>query len=129
MATYVTSLHGNAIRAHVGTAHRTACGFMVAAPYVITEQMPPGRVLCARCAALTGAAATEEAARRQSAVTLRDQEIVALLRDGADNFAVARALNIGLRTAVRYINDAQERAEVTTRFQWGYAVGLAEGRT
>lgn len=58
----------------------------------------------------------------------RDAVIVALLRAGMTNDAVARRLHIGLRTAVRWIGDAQTRAGAATRFEWGVAVGRADAR-
>jgi DNA-binding NarL/FixJ family response regulator len=154
--TYVYSTHGGATLAHVGNLHGTACGFVFLRYFRVSEDAPPDRTVCARCIEKAHAAAIRQARvegrlveepemiveRRAREAALRaahraallaarqaeqDAGVVALLKEGLTNVAVARRLRVGLRTAVRQINDAQGRSGAATRFQWGYVVGLAEG--
>jgi hypothetical protein len=134
--TYVTSIHGGAKVTHVGTQHRTVCNYVFHSFFVVTTEVPQGRTLCRRCAQIVGDVPGREGTAdilstyrgrlTEADVAARDAEIVALLKQGCDNIAVARHLGLGLRTAVRRIGEAQERAGATDRFTWGYVVGKQE---
>ncbi|MDQ1712785.1 MAG: hypothetical protein QOE45_2235 [Frankiaceae bacterium] len=152
--TYVYSTDPRARVTHVGNLHGTACGFVFFASFHVSEDAPPARPICKRCIARAHAAALREArlecrlvedpeknarvrrariaARRAALIAARqaqrDALIIAALKEGLANVAVARRLHMGLRTAVRRISTAQRRAGVKTRFQWGYKIGFAEGR-
>lgn len=126
MATYVTSLSGNAKVSHIGTEHRTACGTVFTSAYHVTTE--PSRPVCAACLTRTKEPLPADAVAEPTTQDERDAIVVALLIAGADNMGVARRLHIGLRTAVRWINAAQDRAGAKTRFQWGHKVGRAEER-
>jgi DNA-binding CsgD family transcriptional regulator len=151
MQTYVYSLHGCARLTHVGNMHGTACGYIFTSSFHVSENAPPARPICERCIARCDAnTVVMSVARilrmadrgivvRQRAIDVhaamlaarhaeRDAAIVSLLKEGADNAGVARRLRMGLRTTVRHVNDALRRSGARTRFQWGYKVGLAEGR-
>lgn len=123
METYVTSLNSNAKVSHIGNEHRTACGIVFTSVFHVTTE--PMRPVCALCLARTGTTATGTIVRRSTQAE-RDDAVVALLIAGHDNAGVARRLHIGMRTAVRWINEAQTRADARSRFQWGYKTGRAE---
>lgn len=115
MPNYVTSLRDNARLAHIGSAHSTLCRIVLGPPFRTSDDMPADRTLCPRCA---GVAAVAWGTDDPHTVT-RDAVLVALLKEGHDNGGVARRLNVGLRTAVRWLTDAQRRAGATTRVPVG----------
>lgn len=122
---YVYSLNSRARLAHLGSNLGTRCGYVLMSTFDFAETLPPDRALCSRCARLAGADPVA-AADPGGAVAARDAVIVGLLREGLDNAGVARRLRVGLRTAVRWIGDAQGRAGASNRWTWGYAVGRGE---
>jgi hypothetical protein len=139
-------LRNNATVTHIGNMYGTLCGQVLAGPYEVTPDRPEGRPLCATCGA--GSSRARTAARSEAQITVetvtiheamhkaaraaverdRDNLTVSLLREGLENQGVARQMGVALRTAVRYINDAQRRAGARTRFQWGFRCGFAAGR-
>ena len=118
MQTYVYSLHTRARLAHIGGAGGAMCGLVFVTGFRVSADYPPGRALCARCAATTGHPARRADAAPDTAAL--DAAVIAALLRGHGNPGVARELRVGLRTAVRYVNEAQARAGARTRFQFGY---------
>jgi DNA-binding CsgD family transcriptional regulator len=112
--------------AHIGNAHSTVCGFIFTSAFTVLDAVPVDRSLCRRCAERAEVAATGGSIGRR--LTARDAAIVELLKQGLDNVGVARRLKLGMRTTVRYINDAMRRADARSRFQWGYLLGFEAGR-
>ena len=129
--TYVYSLHGGATVAHIGDAHHTVCGFVPIRAYRVTDMPPPNRRLCAQCVKRSGQAAASAAARADDANARHAERralILALLKDGLDNAAVARRLGMSLSTVVRDISAAMRRERAASRFAWGYTIGFRDGR-
>lgn len=157
MRTYVTSTHASAKVAHIGNAYYTACRYVFTGPFVVTSTPPEGMRECSRCldalglaleeAASLGAAMDEvqkqetlNAARdtwerhvREHDLALRfdsrDRQITLLLVRGFENVEIARELGWSLRSTVRHLTSARERAGARTRFQWGYLLGFEAART
>ncbi|MDQ1711954.1 MAG: hypothetical protein QOE45_1404 [Frankiaceae bacterium] len=153
MQTYVYSLRGGAKVTHVGNLHGTACGFVFFSSFRVTENAPPNRPICTRCVGKAHTAAIrtarregrivdspERIAERRARIAATraardaarqaqlDALIVAALKEGLTNTAIARRARMSMRTTVRRIATAQRRAGARSRFEWGHTVGLAEGR-
>lgn len=130
MATYVTSLHGNAKLTHIGYPI-TACGKSFIAAFETSREVPADRPICELCverATGYGWITADEADYLLGREVVRldvPDTIVALLIAGAADREVARRLGVSMRTVSRYIANAMHEAGARTRFQWGYRVGTA----
>lgn len=119
MRTYVTSLHGRAFKAHIGTDDWTACGAKYRTTVEVTTEIPPGYVLCALCA-------SAHDARALGFTVERRDRVLALLCEGYRDDEVALRLDMGLRTVTRHVAFAQQEWGAATRMQLGYMRGLAD---
>lgn len=139
MPKYVTSLHRNARLAHLGSNRLTACGHVFVGPFEATDDAPADRLVCVRCVdaalaqkTITAAEAAAmmqhraTAARRVPADAVLDAAI-ALFKEGLNDRQVALRLGISLRSLIRRTQQGMRAVDATTRFQWGYRLGAAEG--
>jgi hypothetical protein len=130
MATYVTSLHGNARLVHIGYPI-TACGKSFIGAFRTSDDIPIDRRICPLCVErATGygwITAGEGGYLLDRDVEQTDvpDSIVALLIAGAADREIARRLGVSMRTVSRYVATAMHAAGARTRFQWGYLVGTA----
>jgi transposase len=134
MPRYVTSLDANAKVAHIGHPV-TACGRAFIGPHRTSENMPTDRRICRECVGKAtgyGWITADEADRlldREPAQRPVIVQIVFLFMDGASDREAAHRLGVSERTISRHIAAAMHAAGVRTRFQWGYRIGLATGRS
>jgi len=129
MATYVTSLDGNARLAHIGHPV-TACGVVFIGPHRTSENMPTDRTICRECVAT--ATGYGWITNREADALLRFQPantdlLLPLLIEGRTDREIAVRLGVSMRTLSRRIAEAMQAVGARTRFQWGYLVRLATG--
>jgi len=127
MASYVTSLDGNARLAHIGHPV-TACGVTFVGPHRTSNDMPADRAICSECVSSAlgfGWITADEAdalARHQPEIT---DHLMPMLIEGRSDREIMLRLGVSGRTLSRRIADAMKAARARTRFQWGYIVGFA----
>jgi len=130
MATYVTSLHGNARVTHIGYPI-TACGKSFISAFETSDNVPADRPICRLCVEhATGygwITADEGDALLGREIVQADvpDRVVALLMVGAADREIAHRLGVSMRTVSRHVAAAMHAAGARTRFQWGYFVGRA----
>lgn len=130
---YVTSKAANARYAHLGYPI-TACGVVFVGPHRTSQNMPRGRSLCRSCVktatgygwitrdeadAMLGRSRAPRQGRQGA------DKLLPLLIEGRTDRDIALRLGVSMRSVSRLVAEAMEAAGAATRFQWGYAVGIA----
>jgi hypothetical protein len=129
MRTYVTSLRPNTRYAHIGTEAWIACGYVLGSKFTITTAIPPGRTICRNCASkYTPRRPRQPKPQHAKLIAERNAKILAALLSGMFDYEVAATLRLGVRTVVRYVDQAQAATGARTRLQWGYLLGRADER-
>ena len=140
---YVTSTHRTARRAHFGDSRSTLCGLWLTGTLRYSDLPFDDRMTCTRCVqvafekgTLTATEAvaaleyqpTAARARKGRYDTQEMDRALAAFKEGLRDTEVAERLRVSLRGVARRAGQGMADAGARTRFEWGYRIGLAEGR-